>query len=99
MACFWQPRAAQSPAGRAEPHIHPHTEQPKGSHLRLPPQWDTAHPIACQPKGRVRTPRQETGKRLLWQGKGKHSDFQESICASRRRAQIHQSFLITQHFP
>lgn len=42
---------------------------------------------------------QKTGNQLLWLGKGKHSDFQKSICVSRRRAQIHQSFLITHIFP
>lgn len=42
---------------------------------------------------------QKTGNQLLWQGKGKHSEFQESICVSRRRAQIHQSFLTTHIFP
>lgn len=47
-ACFWQPRAAQSPAGNAEPHIHPHIQQPMGgTYLLLPPQRDAACPTAC----------------------------------------------------
>lgn len=41
---------------------------------------------------------QKTGNQLLWLGKGKHSDFQKSICVSGR-AQIYQSFLITHIFP
>lgn len=44
------------------------------------------------------THQQETGKRLLWQGEGEQSDFQESRCASRR-AHIHQSVPITHVFP
>ena len=47
----------------------------------------------------MRTRQQKRGNRLLWQGKGKYSDFQESICVSRRRAQIHQSFLTIHIFP
>lgn len=47
----------------------------------------------------MRTCQQKTSNQLLWQGKGKHSNFQESICVSRRRAQIHQSFLTTHVFP
>lgn len=47
----------------------------------------------------MRTCQQKTSNQLLWQGKGKHSNFQESICISRRRAQIHQSFLTTHIFP
>lgn len=104
-ACCQLPRAQQ---GRQS---HTHTSSPtaaKGepicSHLPAghsllldqaafsPPQ----HPL---PKGRVKIHQWKTSNQLLRQGKGKHSEFQENICVSRRRAQIHQSFLTTRIFP